>query len=88
MIVTVEVLLQLRMARCVQQQTHACCHNYGWSAQACYHNYGWPGVHDSRRVNNVVTVGVLRRVRMTVDACAAETTDGQVHTTAHARVPQ
>ena len=48
----------------------------------------WPGVHDSRRVHHVVTVAVLRRVRMTVDACAAETTDGQVHTTAHARVPQ
>ena len=43
-------------------------------------------VHDRRRVHYVVTVVVLRRVRMTVDACAAATTVGQVHMIADARV--
>ena len=43
-------------------------------------------VHDRRCVHYVVTVAVLRRVRMTVDARAAETTDAQVHMIADARV--
>jgi hypothetical protein len=47
----------------------------------------WPGVHDSRRVHNVVAVAVLRRVRMAVDACVLpQLRMVQVHTTADARV--
>ena len=68
MCVTVEVLPQLRILGCVRLQT-----------RACYRNYGWPGVHDSRRVFNVVT-GAQTRAYDSRRVRAAATTAGQVYT--------